>query len=487
MKKLQEELAEVEHHLANIIDFTVAYYEKLLEKYGKGKERKTEISSIETITATVVAANNQKLYVNYKDGFIGYEKKDEYLGECSDLDDIIAFRKDGKFMVVRIQDKVFVGKDILYAGVFRKNDDRMVYNMAYVDGGNGRTFAKRFCVTSITRDKEYNLGKSEKGSKVHYFTANPNGEAELVTVYLTAGAKARKKVFDFDFADIEIKGRGAGGNILTRYPVRKIDLKAAGKSTLGGLDIWYDKSIGRLNTDDRGEHLGNFQAEDKIIAFYKDGQYELSTFELTNRYNANNILNIVKFEPEMTVSVVYQDGASKTYYVKRFQIETLTLNKEYKFISEEKGSKLMTLSLFSKPLVEVNYKKKGENTKSTDTFNLSDLIEVKGWKALGNKFPVQTITSMKEIEPEIKEEETQVETLDAPVVKEESAKKDDFLSKLKEDIKHEVEEESEKEKTSNPPEQPKKEEKGLDIGSSIEFDIKKDDKKNGKDQLGLFE
>ena len=273
----------------------------------------------------------------------------------------------------------------------------------------------------------------------------------MVTVYLTAGAKARKKVFDFDFADIEIKGRGAGGNILTRYPVRKIDLKAAGKSTLGGLDIWYDKSIGRLNTDDRGEHLGNFQAEDKIIAFYKDGLYELSTFELSNRYNNNNILKILKFDPEMTVSVVYQDGVSKTYYVKRFQIETLTLNKEYKFISEEKGSKLINLSLFSAPMIEVNYKKKGESTKSTETFDLSDLIEVKGWKALGNKFPVQTITSTREIEPEVKEEETTTETQDAPVEKAEPAENVDFLSKLKEDIKHE------------------------------------DDKKNGKDQLGLFE
>lgn len=491
MKKLQEELAEVEHHLANIIDYTVAYYQRLLEKYGKGKERKTEISSIETITATVVAANNQKLYVNYKDGFIGYGlKKDEYIGECSDLDDIIAFRKDGKFMVVRIQDKVFVGKDILYAGIFRKNDDRMVYNMAYVDGGSGRTFAKRFSVTSITRDKEYNLCKSDKGSKVHYFTANPNGEAELVTVFLTAGAKARKKVFDFDFADIEIKGRGAGGNILTRYPVRKIEMKAAGKSTLGGLDMWYDKSIGRLNTDERGDYLGNFQAEDKIIAFYKDGQYELSTFELTNRYNANNILNIVKFDAEMTVAVVYQDGASKTYYVKRFQIETQTLNKEFKFISEEKGSKLIALSLFENPIIEVNYKKKGESTKSTETFNLSELIEVKGWKAIGNKFPVQTITSTKEIVPEVKEENKSVsetETQKTPVQKEKSTENVDFLSKLKEDIRHEVEEESEKEKSSKPASEPKKEDKGLDIGSSIEFDIKKDDKKNGKDQLGLFE
>lgn len=482
MKKLEEELAEVEDHLANLIDYTVSYFERLLEKFGKGRERKTEISSIETITATVVAANNQKLYVNRKDGFIGYGlKKDEYLGECSDMDDIIAFRKDGKFMVTRIQDKVFVGKDILYAGVWRKGDDRMVYNMAYVDGGSGRTMAKRFSVTSITRDKEYNLAKSDKGSKVHYFTANPNGEAELVTVYLTAGAKARKKVFDFDFADLEIKGRGAGGNILTRYPVRKIELKAAGKSTLGGLDIWYDDSIGRLNTDERGKHLGNFQAEDKVIAFLKDGSYELSTFELSNRYTPGNIVLICKFDPECTVSVVYQDGDSKFYYVKRFLIETQTLNKEFKFISEGKGSKLTAIALDKAPKVEVNYKKKGEKTKSTTTYDLSELIEVKGWKSQGNRFPVQTITSVQVLEPEQPEEsgeeKPQVKEMQKEKVEED---KGDFLKQLKEEIKHEVESESDKEET-------KKEGKGLDVGSSIEFNIKKDEDKDGKDQLGLFE
>ncbi|MFY0652311.1 MAG: DNA gyrase/topoisomerase IV subunit A [Cyclobacteriaceae bacterium] len=490
MKKLQDELAEVEHHLANLVDYAVAYFQRLLEKYGKGRERKTEISSIETITATVVAANNQKLYVNRKDGFIGYGlKKDEYLCECSDLDDIIAFRKDGKMMVVRIQDKVFVGKDILYAGVFRKNDDRMVYNMAYVDGGSGRTMAKRFNVTAITRDKEYNLAKSDKGSKVHYFTANPNGEAELITVYLTAGAKARKKVFDFDFADLEIKGRGAGGNILTRYPVRKIEMKAAGRSTLGGLDIWYDETIGRLNTDDRGTLLGNFQADDKVICFYKDGQYELTTFELSNHYNANQILIIQKFDSDRAVSVVHQDGTSKVYYVKRFLIETQTIGKTYKFISEEKGSKLMAISTSASPEVEVNYKKSGERKKSTTTYNLDELIDVKGWKSTGNKFPVQAITSLSLIEKEEKAKEAEKPTVaeDTSIKPEtikdkpepEAAVSPDFLEHLKEEVIHEVEKE-EKDET-------KPDENGLDIGTSIDLDIKKKEDEDGKDQLGLFE
>ena len=486
MKRLQEELAEVEHHLANLVDYAVAYFERLLEKYGKGKERKTEISSIENIAATVVAANNQKLYVNRKDGFVGYGlKKDEYLCECSDLDDIIVFRKDAKCIVVRIQDKVFVGKDILYAGVFRKNDERMVYNMAYVDGGSGRTMAKRFNVTAITRDKEYNLAKTDKGSKMHYFTANPNGEAELVTVYLTAGAKARKKVFDFDFADLEIKGRGAGGNILTRYPVRKIQLKAEGKSTLGGLDIWYDESIGRLNTDERGQHLGNFQAEDLVIAFYKDGQYELTTFEVSNHYQANNIVRIEKFDPKSVVSVVYQDGESKTYFVKRFQIEALSTGKLYKFISEEKGSKLMALSTAPDASVEVNYKKKGDRTKSTTTYRLGELIDAKGWKAVGNKFPVQTITSMNLIENEAKQEianesgeNSFQKEIDKPTEKEE-VKSINFLDQLKEEVKHEVESELSENK---------EEKDGLNVGTSIDLDVKKKDQdgNQGKDQLGLF-
>ena len=465
----------------------MAYYERLLEKFCKGKERKTEISSIETITATVVAANNQKLYVNRQDGFIGYGlKKDEYICDCSDLDDIIAFRRDGKCVVVKIQDKVFVGKDIIYAGVFRKNHDRMVYNLAYVDGGSGRTMAKRFNVTSITRDREYNLAKSDKGSKIHYFTANSNGEAELITVYLTAGAKARKKVFDFDFADLEIKGRSAGGNILTRYPVRKIEMKSAGKSTLGGLKVWYDQSIGRLNTDNRGKYLGNFQADDLVICFYKDGQYELTSFEISNRYNASNILRIEKFNPKAGVSIVYQDGASKFYYVKRFQIEALSLNKEYKFISEEKGSKLIVLATNTDPQLEVNYKKKGEKTKSTTTYNLAELIEIKGWKSVGNKFPVQVITSMQLIEPEEDpEEKVADESLKIIASSEDDTTSinQNFLKQLKDEIKQEVE--SEVKEETNPVEN------GLDIGTSIELNVRKSSKKDNsdesKDQLDLFE
>lgn len=386
MRRLQEELSEVEHHLANLIDYSIAYYQNLLEKYGKGRERKTEIKSFESIAATVVAANNAKLYMNAKEGFVGYGlKKDEFICECSDIDDIIVFRKDGKFQVVRISDKVFVGKDILWAGVFNKNDERMVYNMMYLDGKTGRTMVKRFQVMAITRDKEYDLTKGERGSKVLYFTANPNGEAELVTIYLTSGAKARVKVFDFNFADIDIKGRGAGGNIVTKYPVRKVQLKMEGKSTLGGLNIWYDDSVGRLNRDERGEMLGNFQADDKVLVIYNSGEYELTSFDLTNRYEPPKIHLIEKFDPEKPIAAVHYDPVASTHYIKRFLIETSTMDKAFHFISEEKGAKLLLATTEEEAQIEVHYTVKGSRERKTSTYDVDMLIDVKGWKANGNK------------------------------------------------------------------------------------------------------
>jgi topoisomerase-4 subunit A len=469
MKKLEEELAEVEHHLANLVNYAISYFENLMNKYGKGKDRKTEISSIETITATVVAANNQKLYVNRAEGFVGYGlKKDEFICECSDLDDIIAFRKDGVMVVSRIQDKVFMGKGILFAGVFRKNDDRMTYNMAYVDGKSGKSMVKRFNVTAITRDKEYNLTKSDKGSRVLHFSANPNGEAELITVYLTSGAKARKKVYDFDFADLEIKGRGAGGNIMTKYPVRKVQLKAEGKSTLGGLDIWYDEIVGRLNTDQRGIKLGNFLADDKVLCIHKDGQFELTSFEVSNHYTPSSLEIIEKYDPKKVVAAVYLDGESKIYYIKRFSVELSPLGKHYKFISEATGSKLMLVSTMETPEVELNYKKKGERTKSTKNIALNELIDIKGWKALGNRFPEQIITSINLI---VKES---VET-----VIEENPVESDFLEQLKDEVKKEVEEEAEPIKKVL---ETKKD--GLDSGSTVDLNVKK--KSNDEpDQLGF--
>ncbi|WP_226389158.1 DNA gyrase/topoisomerase IV subunit A [Penaeicola halotolerans] len=396
MKRLEDELAEVNHHLANITDYAIDYYKGLLTKYGKGRERKTEIKAFDTIAASAVAANNQKLYINRADGFIGYGlKKDEFVTDCSDIDDVIVFRRDGVCLVTKIQEKVFVGKDILYAGIFRKGDERMVYNLIYLDGQSGKTMVKRFQILGVTRDKEYDLTKGTKGSKVMYLTANPNGEAEIVTVFLTAGAKARIKVFDFDFATIEIKGRGAGGNILTKYPVRKIQLKMEGASTLGGLDIYYDESIGRLNTDQRGRHLGNFLGNDQIIVFYKNGEYEITSYELTNRYEAEQIQLIEKFDPEAVVSAVYFDGASKNYYVKRFLIETSTANKKFNFISEARNSKLMVVSTDKQAQIEVSVIKGKEKIKETNEYDVDMLIDVKGWKAVGNKLSIHEVKSVK--------------------------------------------------------------------------------------------
>ncbi|MBN3519035.1 DNA gyrase/topoisomerase IV subunit A [Algoriphagus lutimaris] len=397
MRKLQEELKEVNYNLRHLTDYAIKYYQNLLAKYGKGRERKTEIRAFDTIEASVVAANNAKLYVNRADGFVGSAlKKDEFVCDCSDLDDIIVIRKDGKCMVSKIQEKNFMGKDILYVGVFRKGDERMVYNLIYLDGGSGRAMVKRFQVLAVTRDKEYDLTKGTKGSKVLYLTANSNGEAEIVTVYLTQGAKARVKVFDFDFATIEIKGRGAGGNILTKYPVRKIQLKMEGVSTLGGLDIYYDPIVGRLNTDQRGNLIGNFLGDDKVLVCYRSGEYELTSFELTNRYEPSNVLLIEKFDPEAIISAIYYDGSSKTYFVKRFQIETTTINKKFNFITDHKQSYLKVVSTEKQPQATVTLVKgKEEEVKDYD---LDMLIDVKGWKAIGNKLSSHQVKEIKLIE-----------------------------------------------------------------------------------------
>jgi topoisomerase-4 subunit A len=443
MKKLQEELKEVNHHLDHLTDYAISYYQNLLDKYGKGRERKTEIRAFDTIQANVVAANNAKLYVNRTDGFVGFGlKKDEFVCDCSDLDDIIVIRRDGVCMVSKIAEKVFMGKDILHVGVFRKGDERMVYNLIYLDGISGKAMVKRFQVLGVTRDKEYDLTKGTKGSKVMYFTANPNGEAEIITVFLTQGAKARVKVFDFDFATIEIKGRGAQGNILTKYPVRKIQLKMEGVSTLGGLNIYYDAVIGRLNTDQRGRLIGNFLGEDRILVCYKSGDYELTTFELTNRFEAGDVLLIEKFNPQNVISAVYFDGGSKTYFVKRFQVETTTINKKFNFITEHKQSYLKLVSTEKQPQIAAILVK-GKEEEHME-YDLDMLIDVKGWKAIGNKlsnYPIKDLTLLQskvEVEPESTENDEASEDADGS--------------------------------------------DQLEIGSSIDLTVKNED----EDQLGLF-
>lgn len=450
LKKLEEELKELEHNLAHLVEYAIKYYRNLLEKYGKGKERKTEIRAFDSIAAAVVAANNVKLYINRQEGFIGYGiKKDEPVCDCSDIDEIIVLRRDGVCVVTKIAEKVFVGKDIIHAAVFKKNDERMVYNIVYLDGESGRSYVKRFQVLGVTRDKEYNLTRGTRGSKILYMTANPNGEAETITVYLTAGSKARKKVFDFDFSSIDIKGRNAQGNIATKYPVRKIQLKSEGISTLGGLDIWYDSAIGRLNTDRRGRYLGNFQNGDAILSVYRDGTYEVTNYELTNRYDVESLLLIEKFDPEKVISTIYYDKGSKKHFVKRFQIETSTLDKRFLFISEEKGSYLVLATTESQPEAVIEYEKKSGI--EMETISLESLIEVKGWKSIGNKLS-DKIKSVKLIE------------------------------KLTETEKQEKESAGEK----NEPKDPKSSSQTYRVGSTIDFD-EPEKNSDSLDQLDLFQ
>ncbi|MBL0358877.1 MAG: DNA gyrase/topoisomerase IV subunit A [Chitinophagaceae bacterium] len=354
IKGLEADIKQVKHDLANLVDFAVAYYENLLKKFGKGRERKTEIRLFDTIQAKQVAIANTKLYVNYADGFIGTSlKKDELIAEVSDFDDIIAFTKGGIMKVVKVSDKVFIGKDIIYVAVFQKNDERTTYNMIYVDGKSGVSYAKRFNVTGVTRDKEYNLAKSEDKNKVHYFSANANGEAEVVKIVLSPNCSARIKELDFYFEELEIKGRGSIGNIATKYPVKSVKFKEAGKSTLDAKKLWFDNKFGRLNSEEKGEYLGKFEAEDRILVIYNDGNYEITDQELTQRFDAEKILLMEKFNPDKIISAVYLDNEKFQYNIKRFKIETTTLHTKFFFIKEGKDNRLETVTTDAEPVLMV--------------------------------------------------------------------------------------------------------------------------------------
>jgi len=392
IKGYEDEMTEVAHNLLNLRDYTIKWYKDLIKKFGKGRERKTEIRQFDVIQAAVVAANNQKLYVNRKDGFIGYTlKKDEFICDCSDLDDIIVFLANGTYKIVRIGEKVFVGKDILYLAVFMKNDERTTYNAAYMDGETGITYAKRFQVQGVTRDKEYDISRGTKGSKLTHFTVNPNGEAEIVKVQLVQGARTKNLIFDYDFADIAIKGRSAQGNILSKYPIKKISFKSAGASTLGGLDLWYDESIGRLNTSEHGRFLGKFLPEDLIIAVLKSGNYELTNFDLTNRYEPEQLLLLEKFKKEKVVSCAYLHGVFGTLYLKRFLIETTTLNKPFLFIPEEAGTELLAVSTEEGIQIEIQTQENKKSPLETSIYDMDVITEVRGWKTQGTKLATKAV------------------------------------------------------------------------------------------------
>lgn len=386
IKELEEQLAQVKHDLTHLTEFAIAYFEQLLKKYGKDKQRQTQITEFDTIQATEVVANNAKLYVDMKGGFVGYGLKrgeGEYRKDCSDIDDVIAFRQDGKFVVTRIAEKQFMGKHLIHVDIWKKGDERTTYNLAYLDAGTGRTYVKRFNVSAITRDREYDLTKGAKGSKLLYFSANPNGESEVIHVQLSQGARAKIKQFDFDFGELAIKGRGAQGNILTRYSVRKITQQSVGQSTLGAIEIYMDEVSGRLNNDKRGRKLGAFDTGDLILAIYKNGSYELTGFELNKKFDVKELVDIQKFKSDTIISVVYYDGNRDWTVVKRFLIETTTQDQRFSVITDHSKSKCYFISTLPHPRIQYTFKADGQ--RQTEELDLSEFIDVKGWKALGNK------------------------------------------------------------------------------------------------------
>lgn len=401
IKGLEAEIKQVKFDLANLVDFAVSYYENLQKKYGKGRERKTEIRLFDTIEARHVAIANVKVYVNKSDGFIGTGlKKDEFVADCSDLDDIIAITKSGKMKVVRVAEKTFIGKDIIHVAVFQKNDERTTYNMIYLDGKSGVSYAKRFNVTGITRDKEYDLTRGEDKSKVHYLSVNANGEAEVVRIILSANCTARIKELDFYFEELDIKGRGSYGNQVTKYPIKIVKFKEAGRSTLSGRKLWFDDQFGRLNTDEKGDYLGMFEGDDKLLVIYNDGNYEITDQELTQRFEADKILLIEKFVPAKIVTAVYYDNDKLQFNIKRFKIETTTLQNKFFFIKEGPENYLEAVSTEIDPSLIIR-SGKGAQMKQ-QKLKVAELVEIMGWRAVGSK--LVDFTKSTEIEWEQQEE-----------------------------------------------------------------------------------
>ena len=411
---LEDKIAVVKEHLSRLIEFAIAYFKRLKDTYGKGKERKTEIRIFDDIVASKVAMNNVKLYVNRIEGFIGTSlKRDEFVTDCSDIDDIIIFRKDGKMTVTKADAKTFVGKDIIHVAVFKKKDKRTVYNFMYRDGAKGASYMKRFNVTSVTRDKEYDLTNGNKGSLVHYFTANLNGEAEAVTINLRAVAGLKKLKWDIDFTDLAVKGRAVRGNTITKYTIKTVDFKSEGVSTLKPRKIWFDDAVQRLNVDERGELLGEFRAEDKLLIVTQSGKAKAVKPNLAMHFE-NDLIVLEKWKANKPISVIYFDGEKERYYVKRFVIEVP--EKEEIFISEHPKSQLEIVATDYRPLAEVFYSKRSLANEKVD---FEKFISVKGIKAQGNQLTTEKIKQVNLLEPLPFEEiaETSLETV--PVIYEE--------------------------------------------------------------------
>lgn len=420
---LEDQIAQVKHNLDNLVDYAIAYFERLKKDYGKGKERKTEIKVFEDIVATKVVIRNTKLYVNRKEGFVGTGlKKDEYVCDCSDIDDIIVFTAQGKMMVTKVDTKTFVGKDIIHVAVFKKKDKRTIYNMIYLDGKGGTTYVKRFAVTSVTRDREYDLTNGKKGSKVLYFTANPNGEAEVVTVLLRQVGSVKKLKWDLDFADILIKGRNSKGNIVTKYPVKRIELKEKGVSTLKPRKIWFDDTVQRLNVDGRGELIGEFKGEDRLLVITQSGVLKTIIPEITTHFDDDMIV-LEKWIPKKPISVVYYNGERQLYYVKRFLVENE--GKEEHFLPEHPKTQLEVVSTDWKPVAEIEFKKeRGKDRKPNQIINIEEFISVKGVNAIGNQLTKEKVKQINLLDPLPYEAPEEVAAQDVEVVDEEEVSKD---------------------------------------------------------------
>lgn len=434
--KIEAEIEDVKNKLANLIQYAIDYFKELKNKFGEGKERKTEIRTFDSINATKVIIANKKLYVDYEEGFIGHGlRKAQYIADCSDIDDVIIFFASGKMMITKVSDKKFVGKGIIYANVWKRGDKRTVYHMMYQDGKGGPTMMKRFNVGSATRDTEYDLTKKTKGSKVLYFNVHPNGEREIVTVVLRARPHLKRLRFDIDLGDLLIKGRGAGGNRVTKEIVSKIIQKEVGGSTLAAVKIWYDDVVGRLNDDNRGKFLGAFKGNDKILTLYKNGEYRLSKFDLSTHFD-DDLMHIQKWHPDRAITAVYYDAEKEIHYGKRFLCE-ITTDKRVPFIAESEGSYLDLVSTSYEPKVRIVYNKLLKATKHLpDTeINMTDFIDVKGMKSQGNqmtKLKVKEIVLDHEIdggtpwpEPEEKEKTTEIIEDESPKTVEWDVDKED--------------------------------------------------------------
>ena len=395
--KLNERLEKARYHLEHLIQYAIDYFRNIKKKYGTGRERKTEIRFFDSIEASRVAVANEKLYVNREEGFAGTAlKKDEYVCACSDLDDIIVFREDGTYLVTKVTEKSFVGKGVIHIGVFERNDERTIYNAIYRDGPRGATYVKRFPVKGVTRDKEYDLTKGTKGSKILYFTANPNGEAEVVTVYLRHKPRLKKTVFEFDFSEMAIKGRGAGGNILTKHAVRRIVLKDEGVSTLGAMDIWFDDTVLRLNADKRGKYLGAFKGDDKILAIYSSGQMRVMGYDLSSHFEENPLI-LKKLKEGTVITAVYFDASQGFHYIKRFEPEAN--GKMIGFIGDDNGNQLLLITKDKSPRLLVKYPPSDRRQKDEEEIDVAEFIAVKSHKARGKRVSATKILDMQWLEP----------------------------------------------------------------------------------------